>query len=74
MTESLFRGFAVRPLVIATLLTFGTAVLATTVGFAQDTAQPESAPAPAIASETVLATVNGEPITEGELQPALGDL
>jgi peptidyl-prolyl cis-trans isomerase C len=74
MTESLFRGLAVRPLVIATLLTLGTAISGTTVGFAQDTAQPEPAPAPAIASETVLATVNGEPITEAELQLALGAL
>ena len=74
MTLSLFRGFAVRPLAIASLLTLGTAIVGTTAGFAQDTAQPQPAPAPAIASDTVLATVNGEPITEAELQMALGDL
>ena len=60
MIVSLFRGFAVRPLAIATFLTLGTAILGTTMGFAQDTAQP--APAPAIALETVLATINGAPI------------
>ena len=58
MIVSLFRSFAVRRFAIAILLTLGTAISGTT-GFAQDTAQP--APAPAIAPETVLATVNGQP-------------
>jgi peptidyl-prolyl cis-trans isomerase C len=68
MIISLFR-FAVRALAIATPLTLGTMISGTT-GFSQDTAQP----APAIAPETVLATVNGKPITEAELQLALSEL
>ena len=73
MTRSPFRGLAVRSLMIATVLASGT-LSGTRMGFAQDTAQPEPAPVPAIAPATVLATVNGEPITEGELELALADL
>lgn len=58
-------------LMVATLL-LGTA-LTFTPAFAQDAAAP-AAPAPAVTPETVVATVGGEAITEGDLSFAAEDL
>jgi peptidyl-prolyl cis-trans isomerase C len=67
MTPSLFRGLPIRITAIAALLFIGTAA-----GLAQDKAQP--APAAKPAPNTVLGTVNGQPITEADLELALADL
>src|ERR671922_550908 len=67
MTPSLFRGLPVRLTAIAALLFLGTAL-----GIAQDKAQP--APAAKPAPDTVLGTINGQPITEADLELALADL
>jgi peptidyl-prolyl cis-trans isomerase C len=67
MTPSLFRGLPVRLTAIAALLFLGTAL-----GIAQDKGQPAQAPKPA--PDTVLGTINGQPITEADLELALADL
>jgi len=67
MTSIFRRGFAVRLFAVAALVLIGVSA-----GSAQDAAAP--APAPALAPDTVLATVNGEPITEADLQLAITDL
>jgi peptidyl-prolyl cis-trans isomerase C len=70
MSFPLFRGTAVRLVAIAALMLIGAAA-----GLAQDAEQP--APAPAAAApppETVLGSVNGQPITQADLERALGDL
>src|SRR3954447_24907059 len=71
MFTSCVRAFAVRALAPAVVLIFTT--LASGLGQAQDQPQ-QSSPAPAVAPETVLATVNGKPVTEADLELALGDL
>ena len=66
MLLSLFRGSFARLFAIVTLSLLGTAM-----GSAQDTTQPApAAPSPDI----VVGTVNGQPITEGDLALALADL
>src|SRR5262245_11857853 len=71
MTLSLFRGLSVRTLAVFSLLFLGAAA-----GFAQDQAQPAPAqtPAPTPSPDTVLGTINGQPITEADLELALSDL
>lgn len=69
MTSSLFRGLSVRALAIAALLSFGTAL-----AVAQDSTQPAPAPAAPPPPETVLATVNGQPVTEADLELAMNEL
>jgi len=71
MFTSSVRAFAVRALAPAVVLIFTT--LGSGLGQAQDQPQ-QSSPAPAVAPETVLATVNGKPVTEADLELALGDL
>jgi peptidyl-prolyl cis-trans isomerase C len=65
MIFSLFRGLSVRLFAIAMLLVCGAAA-----GLAQDQAQQAPAPAP----DTVLATIDGKPVTEADLALALRDL
>lgn len=65
MTLSPFRGLSVRLFAFIALLLAGSAL-----GLAQDTTQPAPAPSP----DTVVGTVNGQPITEGDLALALADL
>lgn len=74
MTLSLFRGLSVRSLAVAAFLFVGAAA-----GFAQDTTQPAPAEpaapaAPAPSPDAVVATLNGQPITEADLALALADL
>jgi peptidyl-prolyl cis-trans isomerase C len=74
MTPSLFRGLPVRMFAAVALLCAGTAA-----GVAQDQAQPgqdQAQPAPAAPPppDTVLATIDGKPVTEADLEVALGDL
>ncbi len=74
MIKSLFRGLSMRLLVMATFLAGATAI-----GVAQDAAQPapapaQPAPAPAPSPDTVVGTINGEAVTEADLQQAIGDL
>jgi peptidyl-prolyl cis-trans isomerase C len=65
MISSLFRGLSVRLFAIAMLLVSGAAT-----GLAQDQAQP----APAVAPDTVLATIDGKPVTQADVDLALRDL
>ncbi|MDW6026371.1 peptidylprolyl isomerase [Mesorhizobium sp. BAC0120] len=67
MNTSPLRGLLVRLTAVAALLIIGTAA-----GFAEDKPQPTPAAPPA--PNTVLGTVNGQPITEADLELALADL
>lgn len=73
MTLSLLRDLPARLVAIAAIVACGTAP-----GLAQDASQPAQAPAqaetPPVAPETVLATVDGQPITEADIQLAMADL
>jgi peptidyl-prolyl cis-trans isomerase C len=72
MRFPLFLGTAVRLFAVAAFILVGAAT-----GFAQDAAQPAPAPAPAPPPpppETVLGSINGQPITQADLELALGDL
>jgi peptidyl-prolyl cis-trans isomerase C len=73
MSLSLFRGLSFRLLAAAVLLGSGVVF-----GIAQDANQPAPAPAPAEAPppppETVLATVDGNPITQADVDLAIADL
>lgn len=68
MMLSLPRGLSVRILAIATLLLAGPAA-----GLAQENA-PAAAPAATPAPDTVVGTVDGQPVTEADLEQALSDL
>jgi len=71
MSSYLLRGQFVRMLAIAALVLFGAAA-----GRAEDAPAPAPAPAPAAtpAPDTVLATIDGQPVTEADLELALSDL
>ena len=75
MRYYMLRGQFVRMLAIAAFVVLGAAA-----GRAEDApaAPPAAAPAPAPAAtpapDTVLATINGQPITEADLELALSDL
>jgi peptidyl-prolyl cis-trans isomerase C len=71
MSSTLLRGKFVRMLAVAAFVFMGAAA-----GRAQDAPAPAPAPAPAAtpAPDTVLATINGEPVTEADLELALADL
>jgi peptidyl-prolyl cis-trans isomerase C len=73
MSSTLLRGQFVRILAVAAFVFMGAAA-----GRAEDAAAPAPAPAPAPAAtpapDTVLATINGKPVTEADLELALADL
>ena len=70
MTLSLFRDLPLRLLAIAAMVACGMAQ-----GLAQDATQPAPAQAePPPAPETVLATVDGQPITQADIELAMADL
>ena len=69
MRYYLLRGQFVRMLAIAALVLFGAAA-----GRAEDAPAPAPAPAATPAPDTVLATIDGQPVTEADLELALSDL
>jgi peptidyl-prolyl cis-trans isomerase C len=73
MTPSLFRGFAMRLFALAAILAGGMAM-----GLAEDAQQPAPPPAqaetPPPPPQTVLATIDGQPVTEADVELAMSDL
>jgi peptidyl-prolyl cis-trans isomerase C len=69
MSSYLLRGKFVRMLAIAAFVLLGAAA-----GRAEDAPAPAPAPAATPAPDTVLATIDGQPVTEADLELALSDL
>jgi peptidyl-prolyl cis-trans isomerase C len=69
MSSYLLRGKFVRILAIAAFVLLGAAA-----GRAEDAPAPAPAPAATPAPDTVLATIDGQPVTEADLELALSDL